>query len=103
MRALALLLFALAACHPEKAATTAWPAPSTTADDGGQSIDPHPTAVAAAVESSEDEPVEEPAPAAETPAPAAAPAAETPEVTPTEPQPEGEVIRAEEIVIEIED
>lgn len=95
---------ALAGCGRSKASGPKWPEPSKTADDGGESIEPRPSATyAAAVEKSADvedkkpEPAETPAPAAseDKPAAATAPAATTPASE--------EVITTEEIVIEIED
>jgi hypothetical protein len=91
-------------CHPAKPAAPAWPAPSTTADDGGESIAPASNTVAA-VEQSEDNEVE----TTEVPeilpkpgAPAAEP--ETPAVDSPDSQPTTDgVIMSEELIIEIDD
>jgi hypothetical protein len=99
-----LLAFALMSCGNAKASGPKWPEPSKTADDGGESIAPRPSASYAAVaetaaEAEEEKPADKPA--AATPAastddkPATTPATTT---TPTE-----EVITTEEIIIEIED
>src|SRR5688572_16975395 len=54
MRRLSLLVaIAFAGCGSSKAKGPAWPAPSTTAEDGGESIAPQPSATyAAAIEKS---------------------------------------------------
>lgn len=103
MRRLVLVLV-LAGCGHSKASGPAWPAPSTTAEDGGESLDPKPSAsYAAAVEKSEEpEPAKEEPAAEEAPTPeedsSAAP--ETPEAA--EPDSD-EPVTTEEITIEIDD
>ncbi|HEY5920183.1 MAG TPA: hypothetical protein VIV11_00875 [Kofleriaceae bacterium] len=99
-----LLVLVVAACGAPKATGPKWPEPSKTADDGGESIEPHPSATyAAAIEKSADTD-EKPAEATvATPAAAASddkPATATPSIS----QPViDEVITTEEIIIEIED
>lgn len=99
------ILVASAGCHGSKASGPAWPSPSTTADDGGESIEPRPQSVASAVEKSEDVKAddEDDAPADE----AAKPPADSDlkEITPT-PQtgtPDDEPIITDELIIEIEE
>ena len=107
MRSLLLaILVAGAGCHGSKQTGPAWPAPSTTADDGGESIAPRETSVAAAVESSDekDEPVAtaaaaEPAKSAATPDSGDKPATVS---APTQPATDDLMI-SEEIIIEIDD
>ena len=102
----AVLAVAIAAtgCHQAKPVALAWPTPSTTADDGGESIEPA-TTVASAVEKTDDAAVEA-APAAEIVAKPGAAAAEPEKPAtvspPTQPASD-EVIMSEEIIIEIED
>jgi hypothetical protein len=100
-----LLLVALVGCGHAKATGPSWPEPSTTADDGGESIAPHPSAAyAAAVESSND--AADAKPAAEATTASTTPAAndDTPVATPAVSQPIVEdVFMSEEIIIEIED
>jgi len=51
-----VLAIALVACGHPKASGPKWPEPSTTADDGGESIEPQPSATyAAAIEKSADD------------------------------------------------
>jgi len=96
-------VLALTACGHPKASGPAWPAPSTTADDGGESIAPRETKVAAApapVEAPEEKPAAPTAaaPAAktgDTPAPATAPAATPPTVE--------DLLINEDVIIEIDD
>lgn len=97
----------LVGCARPQAAGPKWPEPSTTADDGGESIEPHGSATyAAAVEKSADAEPEKPAAAstASTTAAAAAPAEDklTPVPASTQPAPD-DVFTSEEIIIEIED
>lgn len=101
-----LLALAFAGCHSAKPASPAWPAPSTTAEDGGESIEPHSTAVAASIERSDsddedDASVDVPA---EIPAKAATPEPDKPPTIspPTQPTSD-DVIISEEIIIEIDD
>jgi hypothetical protein len=99
-----LLVIAIAACGPAKSKGPAWPAASTTAEDGGESIAPRPSATyAAAVERSAD--VEEDKPAETTSATAAPASEDKPATTPTMSQPTSaeDVFQAEEIIIEVED
>lgn len=101
---LAVALACLAACHHGTAAGPAWPAASTTADDGGESLAPKPSAgYAAAIESAKDETGEKPAAAA---APAAEGAAteDKPATTPAASQPASEdVFQTEDMIIEIDE
>lgn len=106
MRRVFVALVLLAACGSSQVKGPAWPAPSTTAEDGGESLDPRPSAkYAAAVEkSAEPEPEkkdsdEEPTVAAEDEE-----SEDTPEATPAAAQsPDDEELMTEEIVIEIEE
>ena len=99
-----LLVVALAGCGHSKASGPAWPEASKTAEDGGESIAPQPTATYAAVAEKATEPEEDKA----DDKPAATPAATTsddkpatmPAATTTAPE---EVITTEEIIIEIDD
>jgi hypothetical protein len=100
-----LLVVAIAACGSKPPTGPAWPAPSTTADDGGESLEPRSTAVATAIEKSEDEAPEKPADQPEIVAKPGAAAAE-PETPATVSPPTSvsdDVIMSEEIIIEIED
>ena len=98
-----LLVVALVGCGRSKASGPAWPEASKTADDGGESIAPRPTATYAAVAEKASEPEPDKADAAPAATPAATtedkPAA-TPAATVTAPE---EVITTEEIIIEIDD
>ena len=104
MRRLALLaVFALTACSHAKAKGPAWPEPSKTAEDGGESLAPHETStVAAALEKSDDAtPDAEDKPAASVPA--AAPEDKPATMSqPTAPA-NDDVIMSDEIIIEIDD
>jgi hypothetical protein len=104
MRGLPLVLF-LVACGSKAPAGPAWPAASTTADDGGESIDPHPTAVATSIEASDDKADEKPADQPEIVAKPGTTAAEPDKpATVSPPTPiTDDVIMSEEIIIEIED
>ena len=100
-----LLVAVLVACGSGKSTGPAWPAPSTTAEDGGESLDPRESAkVAAAIEKAEDA-----QPDAEPETPDATPAAATgepdkPAATPEVSQPSNDdIIFSEEIIIEIDD
>ena len=77
-----LLAFVLISCGNAKASGPKWPEPSKTAEDGGESLAPRPSATYAVVAEKAAE-VEEDKPAATTPA--------------------EEVITTEEIIIEIDD
>ena len=96
------LAIAIAGCHPQKATGTAWPAASTTADDGGESIEPR-AAVTASVEKADE--VDDVTAVPEIVAKPGAAAAEPDKVpTVTAPtQPTDDVIMSEEIIIEIDD
>ena len=99
-----LFVVALAACGPKQASGPAWPAPSTTAEDGGESIAPRETKVAAApekIETTVDKPATTPAAAA----PAGKPGeAAAPTTTPAAPPPTVEdLLISEDVIIEIED
>jgi len=101
---LVVMLLGTAACHGAKQTGPAWPAPSTTADDGGESIDPRATTIAAAIEKPDEKDDAPAAPAAEAAKPAATPEADKPAAAPAATQaPEGDVIMSEEIIIEIDD
>jgi hypothetical protein len=102
--AVVAILFALAACHGSKQSGPAWPAPSTTGDDGGESIAPRETTVAAAVEKSADAKDDDEKPAAEAAKPADASEEKPAETAPQTPiTPVDDVIITDDIVIEIED
>lgn len=104
MRRLALLaVFALAACSHAKAKGPAWPEPSKTADDGGESLAPHEASpIAAAIEKSNDA-----TPDADDKPAAAAPAAAVEDKPATVSQPttpaSDDTIMSDEIIIEIDD
>jgi hypothetical protein len=101
-----LFVVAIAACGSKPPPGPAWPAASTTADDGGESIDPHPTAVATSIESSKDDDEDEkPADQPEIVAkPGAAVSEPSTPATVSPPTPvTDDVIMSEEIIIEIED
>ena len=108
MRLVASLIvaLALAACHKARSSGPAWPAPSKTADDGGESLEPRSTTVAASVEKSEDvadEKAEKPeADTAEKPAAASEPD-KAPTLSPLTQPKDDEVIMSEEIIIEIDE
>jgi hypothetical protein len=99
-----LLALALMSCGNAKASGPKWPEPSKTAEDGGESIEPRPSATYAVVAEKAAEP-EEAKPAAATAEAKAAPAASDgkPATTPTTTAPAEEVITTEEIIIEIDD
>lgn len=103
-----LIVVALAAgCGKTKASGPAWPAPSTTAEDGGESLEPQSTTVATSLEKADDKTEVDKAPAAAaepTDKPAAATEAEKPAtVTPPTQPTSDEVIMSEEIIIEIDE
>ena len=109
MRLVASLIVALAlatGCHKAKSTGPAWPAPSATAEDGGESIEPRSTTVAASVEKSEDVDEDQPekpaADTAEKPAAASEPEKAPTLSPPTQPK-DDEVIMSEEIIIEIDE
>jgi hypothetical protein len=108
MRLIGTLVFLLAGsigCHGAKATGPAWPAPSTTADDGGESIELQTTTVAASVEKSADAEKDEPSkPAAEDKP--AAPAAEDKSPTLSQPQPApstDDILMTDDLIIEIDE
>lgn len=100
------ILVASAGCHGSKQSGPAWPTPSATAEDGGESIAPRSSSIASAVEKSVDDSDDGDAkdePAADDAKPAAA--SDIKEITP-EPQsaaPTDEPIITDELIIEIED
>ena len=98
------LVAALAACSHSKASGPQWPEPSKTAEDGGESIAPRPSAqYAAAIEKSADEGDDKPA-ATPTATPSASPGDDKPAATPATTQPTNDdVFMSEEIIIEIDD
>jgi hypothetical protein len=109
MVVVALLAFATA-CGGRKPQGPAWPAASTTAEDGGESLEPRPSAsYAAALEKSQDK-VEDKKPAADASEdkPAAAATTTADEKKPSAP-PEtatsetDDILMTDEIVIEIEE
>lgn len=105
MRSLLLaIVVAASGCHGAKQTGPAWPAPSTTADDGGQSIEPRPTSVATSVEKSADNDDEDDK-KADAPAAKSAATDEKPASTPTLPsaQPTEPVMLDDEIIIEVDD
>ena len=105
MRRLLLLVLAVAACGAPKATGPKWPEPSKTVEDGGESIEPHPSSTyAAAIEKSADVDEDKPAAAAAA-TPAAASTDDKPATvtTPTAQPVIDEVIMTEEIIIEIDD
>jgi len=103
MRGLVLVAL-LAACGHSKASGPKWPEPSTTADDGGESLEPRPSSTyAAAIEKSAD--ADEAKPAAATTSTTTTPTADDkPATTPaTTTAPSDDVFMSEEIIIEIDD
>jgi hypothetical protein len=99
-----LLALALIGCGNAKASGPKWPEPSTTAEDGGESIAPRPSATYAVVAEKAAETEEaKPTPTATEAKPAAAATDDKPAATPTTTAPAEEVITTEEIVIEIDD
>jgi len=102
-----LFVVAIAACGSKPPPGPAWPAASTTADDGGESLDPHPTAVATSIESSKDVADEDEKPADQPEIVAKPGAAVSQPSTPATVSPPtpvtDDVIMSEEIIIEIED
>jgi hypothetical protein len=103
MRRLLFVVVALAACGHSKASGPAWPEPSKTAEDGGESIAPHPSATyAAVVEKAETVEEAKPTPTAAAPAATSEDKPATTPATTTAPASE-EVITTEEIIIEIDD
>lgn len=114
MLACLVAVWGLAACAGTKPAGPAWPAPSTTAEDGGESLEPRANSVATAVEksagsksadstSNDDEPSagDDAKPAAGKPDPESADAPA--DADESEDPIADEVILGDEIVIEIED
>jgi hypothetical protein len=105
MRSLLLaILVAAAGCGGSKASGPAWPAPSTTAEDGGESIAPRDRSVATAVEKSADDNdgKDDDKPTSD----AAKPASEIKEITPapqaSTPTNDDPVI-TDELIIEVDD
>jgi hypothetical protein len=98
---------AFAGCGNAKAAGPKWPAPSTTAEDGGESLEPKPTATyAAALEKSAEAEEKKPEAKDTEDKPAATTTDEKPATTPTtedKPATTDDVMMTEEIVIEIEE
>jgi hypothetical protein len=101
---LVLVVVLLAACGPAKGKGSAWPAPSKTADDGGESIAPRESSpVAAAIEKSA-EPVSEKKADADVAAPAAAKPDAKPDAKPSiSPPILDDVIFSDEILIDLDD
>jgi hypothetical protein len=98
-------LLSLGACGRGKASGPAWPAPSTTAEDGGESLEPRETStVAAALEKSEEPEDKKAEPAATPAAESPSDTGEKPAATPVPSPPiVDDVIMSDEIIIEIED
>lgn len=96
---------ALVACGHSSASGPKWPEPSTTAEDGGESIEPKPGATyAAAIEKSADDNDDKPAASTADETPAATTTDEKPAATTSDDKPAGDdVITTDEIIIEIED
>ena len=99
-----LLVVLLAACGHSKASGPKWPEPSTTAEDGGESLDPRPSSTyAAAIEKSPDADDDKPA-AATTTTTTTTTTDDKPASTPATTQtPSDDVFMSEEIIIEIDD
>jgi hypothetical protein len=99
-----LLTIAAGGCGGRATTGPAWPAASTTAEDGGESLEPQHTSVTAALEEADDDEADVEVTKELTP-PASAPAAEIPATTVTAPiqPPSDEVIISDEMIIEIED
>jgi len=98
-------LVASAGCGRGQMRGPAWPEPSTTAEDGGESIEPHPSVTyASAIErSAEPEPVEDKSSAAAS-EPAADAADDDDKDDPASSAPGDEdAVMTDEIIIEIED
>ncbi|HEX5064103.1 MAG TPA: hypothetical protein VFV99_32225 [Kofleriaceae bacterium] len=92
------------ACGHSNASGPKWPEPSKTAEDGGESIEPRPSAsYAAAVEKSDDNDEDKPA-ASSTSSPASSTSEDKPATTSTPTTPTSEdVFQTDEIIIEIDD
>lgn len=107
MRRVMLLMLAagIAACGHGKQSGPAWPTPSTTADDGGESIEPRASsAVAAAIEKADEPEDKDAADPTEEKVETAAPSKDEPGQAPSASQPtQDDVIMTDEIIIEIED
>ncbi len=96
------------ACGAPKPSGPAWPAASTTADDGGESIEPRSTAVTAAVEKSadakEDKPAKSAGDAGKLEVPAAAADDKPATVGPPQSAPVvDDVIMTDDMIIEIDE
>ena len=100
-----LLTLALVACSAGRSHGPAWPAASTTGDDGGESIAPRESSkVAAAVESTDEGDAKPAAPAVTVPAAVPASDGAAPAVAPAAAPPTVEdIFINEEITIEIDD
>jgi hypothetical protein len=97
---------AFAGCGNAKAAGPKWPAPSTTAEDGGESLEPRPSATyAAAIEKSAEAEEDKPEVKATEDKAAATKTEDKPATTTTEDKPATveDVMMTEEIIIEIEE
>jgi hypothetical protein len=107
MRRVVIAIALLAsACGSRKASGPAWPEPSTTAEDGGESIEPRPTATYAAALEKSDAKAEEKTTAAASDEKPAASESKTDEkpATSSESSPTlEEILMTEEIIIEIEE
>jgi len=92
------------ACGHSKASGPKWPEPSTTAEDGGESIEPRPSsAYAAVVEKSDDVATDKPA-AASTSSSTSSPSEDKPATMSTPSAPTSDdVFQTDEIIIEIDD
>jgi hypothetical protein len=93
-------------CGSAKAAGPKWPAPSTTAEDGGESLEPKPTATYAAALEKSAEAEKKPEAKDIEDKPAATTTDDKPATTPStedKPATTDDVMMTEEIVIEIEE
>jgi hypothetical protein len=102
----ALLACLLAACGGSRDRGPAWPKPSPSETDGGETLEPRQASAVAAIEDAEDATPSAGAPAATTTTPAATPAAtpaRTDRPASETPAREPDVLTTEDIVIEIED
>jgi hypothetical protein len=100
-----LIVCVLAACGHSSASGPKWPEASVKEEDGGESLEPRPSATyAAAVEKSEDDKDDKPAAASSDETPEAPESDDKPATTSAPTQPANDdVITTEEIIIEIED
>jgi hypothetical protein len=99
-----VLALALAACGGSRERGPAWPKPSPSETDGGESLAPRQASSVAAIEESDDEAPSDATPSAPAPtAPAAATTAPAVKPAETPPPSEPDPLTTEEIIIEIDD